>query len=100
MSYYLLNIIYKGVLKMKKCDLTKNKVKYISLLTETSDKLPILDPYIAIQVLCDYLLGTDYYIYDPVRADQAIMIIVSEIINKYAKRELKRDMKRYDECNC
>lgn len=28
------------------------------------------------------------------------MIIVSEIINKYAKRELKRDMKRYDECNC
>lgn len=58
MSYYLLNIIYKGVLKMKKCDLTENKVKYISLLTETSDKLPILDPYIAIQVLCDYLLGT------------------------------------------
>lgn len=44
---------------MKKCDLTENKVKYISLLTESTDKPPILDPYTAINVLCDYLLGTD-----------------------------------------
>lgn len=85
---------------MKKCDLTENKVKYISLLTEPSDKPPILDPYTAIDVLCDYLLGTDYYITDPVGAKQATMIIVSDIINKYAKRELNRDMKKYNECNC
>lgn len=32
--------------------------------------------------------------------DQANMIIVSDIINKYAKRELSRDMKKYNECNC
>lgn len=85
---------------MKKCDLTENKVKYISLLTESTDKPPILDPYTAINVLCDYLLGTDYYFTDPVMGDQANMIIVSDIINKYAKRELSRDMKKYNECNC
>lgn len=43
----------------------------------------------AINGLCDYLLGEDYYIVDPVHGTQANAIIVDEILCKYSKKYRK-----------
>lgn len=40
----------------------------------------------ALQVLVDELLGTDYYIVDPMHAHQANVIIVEDILRKYKRR--------------
>lgn len=85
---------------MKKCDLTKYKIEYIDLMKNSHDRVKGLDPQTALDILCDYLLGTDYYITDPVNNYQGNLIIVDDIINKYAKKELKDDIKQYEECNC
>ena len=44
----------------------------------------------ALQLLCDELLGRDYYIVDPVSGKQANAIIVLDILKKYAPRRVKR----------
>ena len=41
----------------------------------------VLSAQEAVNVLCDYFLGEDWYIVDPVRNDQANAIIVEEIKN-------------------
>lgn len=43
----------------------------------------------AIYGLCDYLLGENYYIVDPVSSAQANAIIVDEILCKYSKKYRK-----------
>ena len=48
-----------------------------------------LQPQKAIHALCDYLLGEDYTIVDPVCNIQANAIIVDEILLKYSKRYRK-----------
>lgn len=45
-------------------------------------------------VLCDYLLGTDYYIVDPVTPEQANLVILCEILDKYSK-QWRKDIKKY-----
>lgn len=58
---------------------------------------PCLDPYLAIDFLCDYLLGEDYYIVNPLCAAQANCEIVHDILYKYSKRYRKEYKKRVRE---
>ena len=45
----------------------------------------------ALQLLCDELLGENYYIPDPVTQEQANAIIALDILKRYApKKKLKR----------
>lgn len=41
----------------------------------------------ALQLLCDELLGRDYYIADPVSGKQANAIIALDILKKYAPKK-------------
>jgi hypothetical protein len=45
--------------------------------------------------LCDELLGKDYYIVDPVGANQANEIITERIIELYKKKTLKEKFKEF-----
>jgi hypothetical protein len=47
----------------------------------------------AINTLCDYLLGGDFYITDPVSQEQANTLIVYNILKHYSK-EFRTDLKR------
>lgn len=45
----------------------------------------------ALQLLCDELLGENYYIADPVNGKQANAIIALDILKRYApKKKMKR----------
>lgn len=44
----------------------------------------------ALQLLCDELLGQNYYIADPVNGKQANAIITLEILKRYAPKKKKR----------
>jgi len=47
----------------------------------------------ALRVLCDYLLGEDWYVVDPLGPKQVNTCIVHEILRKYSK-EYKKDFKK------
>lgn len=47
----------------------------------------------ALHELCNYLLGKDWYIVDPVSQGQANTIIVQEIKKKYKKRYRRKKKK-------
>ena len=49
-----------------------------------------LSPEDALQLLCDELLGENYYIADPVNGRQANAIIALEILKRYAPKKKKR----------
>lgn len=44
----------------------------------------------ALQLLCDELLGKDYYIVDPMSPKQANALIALEILKQYAPRKKKK----------
>ena len=44
----------------------------------------------ALQLLCDELLGQNYYIADPVNGKQANAIIALEILKRYAPKKKNR----------
>ena len=44
----------------------------------------------ALQLLCDELLGKDYYIVDPVNPKQANAMIALDILKQYAPRKKKK----------
>ena len=46
-------------------------------------------------MLCQYLLGEDYYIVDPLPPPQADTIIVQDILHKYCNREVTKDYNKY-----
>ncbi len=62
----------------------------------------VLSAQEAVNVLCDYFLGEDWYIVDPVRNDQANAIIVEEIKNtvpsKYNKDKFLLYRKKHPRC--
>ncbi len=55
---------------------------------------PCLDAQLAIDFLCNYLLGEDYYIVNPLCTAQANCEIVHDILYKYSKRYRKEYKKR------
>ena len=66
--------------------LTKTKIEYFKLLDSYNSKenlcAPAIDAKLAINVLCQYLLGEDYYTVDPLPPSQADTIIVQDILHK------------------
>ena len=50
---------------------------------------PCLDAQLAIDFLCNYLLGEDYYIVNPLCTAQANCEIVHNILYKYSKKYRK-----------
>lgn len=44
----------------------------------------------ALQLLCDELLGENYYIVDPVSPKQANAMIALDILNEYAPKKKKK----------
>jgi hypothetical protein len=47
---------------------------------------PPLEPQTAVLILCDYLLGKDWYSYNPVSQGQVNTEIVCDILMKYSRR--------------
>ena len=56
-------------------------------LCEIKDSLSAED---ALQLLCDELLGKDYYIVDPVSPKEANALIALDILKKYAPKKKKK----------
>lgn len=48
----------------------------------------------ALSILCDYLLGDDWYVVDPIGVNQCNTLIVKQILDKYSK-EWKKDCNYY-----
>ena len=55
---------------------------------------PPLDPQLALQFLCDYLLGEDWYVAMPESQKQVNSAIVDEILFKYSK-QYRKEVKEY-----
>ena len=53
---------------------------------EYSEQIPYMDAQTALNEICDYLLGEDWYVVDPLPSCQINPIIVMEIEQKYKKR--------------
>lgn len=73
-------------------------MNYIDWLKANDDPInlcdPPLEPQEAVNFLCDYLLGEDWYVVMPESTKQVNSVIVFEILEKYSKRfrkELKKD---------
>ena len=83
----------------KNSRLTDTKMKYFDILDSYNSKenlyAPVIDAQLAINVLCQYLLGEDYYIVDPLSPPQADTIIVQDILHKYCNREVTKDYNKY-----
>lgn len=63
------------------------KFKYSRDLKEVVTVQETLTADEALQLLCDELLGDDYYIADPVGGEQANAIIVRDILRWYAPKK-------------
>ena len=75
--------------------MTENKEKLFKIF-ENSDYGLMPAPMSAqftINALCDYLLGDDFYITDPVSQEQANTLIIYNILKHYSK-EFRTDLKR------
>ena len=59
-----------------------------------SDCPPFLDSQKAIDFLCDYLLGENYYIINPISTTQVDADIVFDILKKYSKK-FRKEYKKY-----
>ena len=49
----------------------------------------------ALNVLCDYLLGEDWYVADSIGVEQVNACIVEQILDKYS-RQWRKDWKQYE----
>lgn len=56
---------------------------------------PPLEPQRAIDFLCDYLLGEDWYVVDPLGTKQVNTEIVDSILYKYSKR-YRKEVKKFN----
>lgn len=74
-------------------------MKYLDWLDENWEKdnmfPPPLDAQIAVNFLCDYLLGADYYIVNPLSTSQANCEIVHDILYKYSRKYRKEYKAEY-----
>ena len=79
--------------------LKKRREDQMKLSPEERDIFPIeTNAQDAINILCQGLLGEDWYIVDPIGNSQANTIIVDEILYKYNK-EYRKEAKRYRKMN-
>ena len=73
-------------------------MNFFEWLEEHNDKLnifpPSMDAQTAVNFLCEYLLGEDFYIPYPASRGQANTEIVWEILERYSKRFRKEIRKR------
>lgn len=73
-------------------------MKYTEWLNENSDPKNICDPPLppqkAVDILCDYLLGEDWYTSLPETQEQVNSAIVYEILFRYSKK-FKKEIKDY-----
>ena len=54
-----------------------------------------MDAQVAISILCDYLLGEDWYVADSIGPKQCNAVIVEQILDNYSK-QWKKDWKNYE----
>lgn len=68
--------------------MTENKKKFIEILKDNSYGIypAPTDAQLAVGVLCDYLLGEDWYIADPIGVKQVNTEIVDEILRAYSPK--------------
>lgn len=68
--------------------MTENKKKFIEILKDGSYGIysAPTDAQLAIGVLCDYLLGEDWYIADPIGVKQTNTEIVDAILRAYSPK--------------
>lgn len=79
--------------------LKKRREDQMKLLPEERDIFPIAtNAQDAINILCQGLLGEDWYIVDPIGNSQINTLIVDEILYKYNK-EYRKEAKRYRKMN-
>lgn len=55
---------------------------------------PELEAQGAVDFLCKYLLGENWYVADPVNQEQCNTVIVEEILHRYSK-DYKKEYKAY-----
>lgn len=83
----------------KNSRLTDTKMKYFDILDSygKDDNMfpPLTDAQLAVNLLCEYLLGEDYYVNDPLSPPQANTIIVQDILHKYCNRKVTKDYNKY-----
>lgn len=83
----------------KNSRLTDTKMKYFDILDSygKDDNMfpPQTDAQLAVNLLCQYLLGEDYYVNDPVPARQCNTVIIQDILHKYCNREVTKDYNKY-----
>lgn len=72
-----------------------NKSEFFNILEDDSYGICCAptDPQLAVEVLCDYLLGEDWYVNMPMSQDQINTCIVDSILNKYS-RQYRKDHKK------
>lgn len=79
--------------------LTDTKMKYFNILDSYGDDdnifSPPTDAQLAVNLLCQYLLGEDYYVTDPISAEQCNTVIVQDILYKYCNRKFTKDYNKY-----
>lgn len=73
-----------------------NKEYFEKVVTDKSYGLCAapLNAQTAINILCDYLLGEDFYIAMPMSAEQCNTVIVDNILSKYSKEYRKKCKKQ------
>lgn len=79
--------------------LTDTKMKYFNILDSYGDTdnmfPPSTDAQLAVDLICQYLLGEDYYVDMPVSAGQCNTVIVQDILYNYCNRKFTKDYNRY-----
>lgn len=71
-----------------------DKIKAIIEDTTYGIYPPPLDAQTALNILCDYLLGDDWYFAGSCGVEQCNAVIVEHILDKYSK-QWKKDWKNY-----
>lgn len=76
--------------------MNKNKESFFNILSDDTYGIcpSPTSPLLALEVLCDYLLGEDWYVSIPMSQDQINTCIVDDILKKYS-REYRKDIKKF-----
>ena len=75
--------------------MSKNKEKFFEILKDDSYGIcpAPTEAQLALYILCDYLLGENFYVAMPLRVEQVNTEIVYTILDRYS-REFRKDKKK------